>query len=373
MKPVFVILFIFILCAVIFVSHFFIYRSWLKFSLPADETLKNIAKILLIILPAAFITTSILATRYDHFTLRSIYVISSFWLGLAANLFFSFALAWFIYGLSKTFHFSLPLPLLGHAFVALGLLITITGTFNAFHPTVKKLNIGLADLPPAWQDKTVVQISDLHLGYIYGQKFARSLVSLVNQQNPDLILITGDLYDGTRGQLEKSTVELKNLRAPFGIYFVNGNHEKFLGLSTVQKLLTDTPIKTLSNELVSLNGLNLVGLEYLGEGSRAKLLEPLTAVPGFSTHQPTVLLYHEPVDIARLQASGIDLMLAGHTHRSQLFPFNFITNLLYHGFDYGFYRLGDFALYVTSGIGSWGPPVRTSARPEIVVLKLNRL
>ncbi|HOZ37041.1 MAG TPA: metallophosphoesterase [bacterium] len=373
MKPLSIVLFIFVLCLLIFGSHFFIYHSWLKFTSPVSARLRKMVAVVISLLPLLFIITSFAASRYDYWLFRFTYLVSSLWLGLAVNLFFIFLILWFLFFLSKAFSFYLPLPLAGYFFIFLSFIITIIGTFNSFYPTVRKFDLPFRSLPSSWQGKKVVYLSDLHLGYIYGPKFARSVISLINQQEPDLVLIAGDFYDGTRGQLESSTAEFKNLHARFGAYLVNGNHEKFFGLSTAQKLLADTPIKTLSNELVNLEGLDVVGLEYLGEKSQGKLLVSLNSVPGFSSSSPTILLYHEPLDIEQIKKSGVDLMLAGHTHRGQIFPFNFITDLVYRGFDYGFYQLENFSLYVTAGVGSWGPPVRTSARPEIVVFKLQAL
>ncbi len=371
MKPLFIALFLFVLCLVIFISHFFIYQSWLKFSVISHARLKLAVKIFLILLPLVFIIITILASHYDHLVLRSAYFISALWLGLSVNLFFSYLLAWFIYGLSKIFSLTLPLPIFGYFFLVLAFIMTILGTLNALHPAIRKVAVSIDNLPAAWQGQTIVQLSDVHLGYVYGPKFMQSVVEDINQLNPDLILITGDLYDGESARLAESTAYLNDLRSRYGVYFITGNHETFLGLEKTKSLLSATQVKTLSNELVSLDGLDLIGLAYLGEGSAKKLWENLQAVPDFNPDHPAILLYHEPIDIDRIKDSGIDLMLTGHTHRGQLWPFNFITELVYHGFDYGFYRLGNFSLYVSPGAGTWGPPMRTSARSEITVFQLN--
>ncbi len=241
----------------------------------------------------------------------------------------------------------------------------------------KNITVKIKNLPAAWQGKTIVQLADIHLGHVHGLTFLRDMVDKTNAQNPDLILITGDLFDGMDGDLNIFVEPLNSLRAKNSVFFVTGNHEAYVGLGRALAALHQTNIKILANEVVDVSGLQIVGLDYsllndstgfTGQSSdEGKIINSLS---GFDRNKPSLLMYHAPINIEQAVASGINFQLAGHTHHGQIWPFNFFTWLIYGQYDYGLNILGDFSIYTTNGIGTWGPPMRTGNTPEIPVFKL---
>ncbi|MFH1385682.1 MAG: metallophosphoesterase, partial [Patescibacteria group bacterium] len=251
------------------------------------------------------------------------------------------------------------------------------GFWNAQHPQVKNITIKIKNLPAAWQGKTIVQLADIHLGRVHGEKFLQNIVDQTNAQNPDLILITGDLFDGMDGGLDVFIEPLNNLRAKEGVFFVTGNHESYVGLDRALTALRQTTIKILINEIVVVDGLQIVGLDYsllsgeIGITGRSSDEEKIiNSLPGWDRDKPSILMYHAPINIGQAVATGINFQLSGHSHNGQIWPFNFFTWLIYGQYDYGLNSLGDFTIYTTNGLGTWGPPMRTGNTPEIPVFKL---
>ena len=155
----------------------------------------------------------------------------------------------------------------------------------------------------------------------------------INAQQPEMILIDGDLFDGIDGDSLDELVEpLNKLTAPQGVYFVTGNHETYLGLSRAEHVLNQTKIKILDDEIV--------------------------------------LMYHQPTNIADAKKLGIDLQLAGHTHNGQIWPIKFFVQMIFKGYEYGLHVEENYSEYTSAGLGTWGPPLRTGNRPEIVVIEL---
>lgn len=208
------------------------------------------------------------------------------------------------------------------------------------------------------------------MGHIHGMDFLANIVKQLNTINPEMVVITGDLFDGMDGKLTSLLRPLNDLTPPSGIYFVTGNHETLIGSDKVIEALQSTNITVLNNKCITLHGLQLVGIGYPPWGERTDIRTIIGSINYFDKNQPSILLYHEPKYIDQAKEMGIHLMLSGHTHKGQLFPFGFITSLVYGGHDYGLYTDGDFSQYTSSGIGTWGPPMRTGNAPEIVVITL---
>jgi hypothetical protein len=247
--------------------------------------------------------------------------------------------------------------------VALACLYSAYGVWNAYHPRVRDLTVRIKDLPPAWRGRKVAQLSDVHLGSILRAGFASRLVARVNAENPDLVAITGDLFDGADGKLEE-------LAAPLGIYFVTGNHETYLGVERAYAALRTTPVRILADEMVVIDGLQVIGVSYPERGHSRDFAQALAQIPGFDPALPSLLLYHSPTHIAEAKAAGISLQLSGHAHHGQLFPIQFISRLVYGRYYHGLHMEGDYTLYASSGAGTWGPTMRTGNRPEIAVIQL---
>jgi hypothetical protein len=363
-------LFLLIALSILFLGHYFVYVSVLHFfGIVAFEHRTALAAVLFL-LPLSFIASSFLAHWYDSLLTRVLYFCSSLWLGVGLTLLTAFGLAWAIWGVTRLLGRS-PNPVwFGLAAVGLTLLYSAYGVANAYHPRLVSFTVRIKNLPPGWQGKTLVQLSDLHLGQILGADFLSRAVAKVNAQNPAMVLITGDLFDGTDGNLEELVAPLNGLVAPQGIYFVTGNHETYLGVQRAYAALQSTPVRVLVDERVAIDGLQVIGIGYPERGHALDFAEKMAKLPGFDPALPSILLYHSPTQVAEAKAAGIDLQLSGHVHHGQIFPLQFITRLMFGEYYYGLHTEGDYTLYTTSGTGLWGPTMRTGNHPEIVVIHL---
>jgi predicted MPP superfamily phosphohydrolase len=267
--------------------------------------------------------------------------------------------------------------------------------WNASHPEIKEIDISISGLPGYWKDKKIVQLSDVHLGVINGPGFMTRVAEKVNSIEPDLVVITGDLFDGMGGGFSSFIQPLKSIKAEKGVFFVTGNHEGYLGLDKPLSTLRKTGIRILENEVAEIEGLQIVGLGF-PEFNKANGLKKIFEGPDhLDRDKPNILLYHTPTDIGEnhldmgdQQANtywnpdtglttaknmGIDLQLSGHTHAGQFFPFTWIAQRIYQEYNYGLHGDGTFQIYVSSGVGTWGPPLRLGSPSEIVLIRLKQI
>jgi predicted MPP superfamily phosphohydrolase len=222
----------------------------------------------------------------------------------------------------------------------------------------------------------IVQLSDIHIGGIIDKDFISALVQRVNKLNPDAIVITGDLVDTKLDFAKPALNELKNLKSKYGTYFIVGNHEYFHGVVPIINYVNSLGIKTLENENVyigtSNEGFNLAGV-YDRFGNRYGAFKPdLQSALKNKKDSPTILLAHQPKYIEEVaNTSELDLILCGHTHGGQIFPFNFLVKLqqpYVRGLNQ---HTNKTQVYVNKGTGFWGPPMRLGASSEITLLKLS--
>ena len=217
-------------------------------------------------------------------------------------------------------------------------------------------------------------ISDIHLGTIVGRSRLQGIVEKLEELKPDLILLAGDIVDEDLAPvIKENTGEiLRTIHAPMGVYGITGNHEYIGGAAKAVAYLQDHGITMLRDTSVVLShGITLVGREDRSSrqfgGERRKDLTAL--LEGVRKDGPIILMDHQPFDLDSVAAAGVDLQVSGHTHHGQLWPFNYITNMVYEK-SWGYLKKGETHFYVSSGVGSWGPPVRIGNRPEIVEITL---
>ncbi len=218
---------------------------------------------------------------------------------------------------------------------------------------------------------SAVQISDLHIGGLIEENVVRGIVQQINALNPDFIVLTGDIVDAEISRVSKAIEEISKLQAPLGIYFVLGNHEYFHGIEPLMKALKTLNIVVLENACVQIqkgeSRLNLAGVYDLF-GRRIGALEPNLdkALEKRNPNYPLVLLAHQPKFALEVEEShNVDLILSGHTHGGQIFPFRFLVKLE-QPYLAGLYQHSKTTqIYVNRGTGFWGPPMRILARAEI--------
>ena len=230
-------------------------------------------------------------------------------------------------------------------------------------PRVRRVEVALEALPVARY--TLVQLTDVHIGPLLGEAFARKLVAQVNALAPDLIVITGDLVDGRLAELRKHIEPLRGLRARDGVYCVTGNHEYYWDAERWLEHIRSLGIRVLRNEHVTIGGAFV--LAGVDDSTASEDLPG--AVLGRDRALPLVLLAHHPRVIERARTAGVDLQLSGHTHGGQLLPLGYLSRL-FDPLVAGLARFGATWLYVSEGTGFWGPPMRVGTTQEITELTL---
>lgn len=273
-----------------------------------------------------------------------------------------------IYGISKyIFSFSLPSAKLA----VFGLCLIITdiswGCFRAFNPVIRTETISTSKLSTGEHYK-IVLVSDIHLGKILGHAYAEQLVHNINQQQPDLVLFAGDILDERIKyvQEENSLLPFTKLQSTYGTYAALGNHDYLDDNLQWQKMLTENKIHILQNESIIFHKLKITGLTDYSQSRSSAALQKLAEN---NAAYYSIVIDHQPRRIYAATASGYDLYLAGHTHTGQLFPNRLVTKKMYP-LDYGRQEFKQLTAITSSGYGFWGPPVRTEASPEIVVIEL---
>ena len=281
-----------------------------------------------------------------------------------------FALVHFVLWLIfKLLPFTLPLDKIAMVTLVASCLTVTFGSLRAFTPVVRTEHIVTSKLP-AGTSYRLALISDVHLGRILGRSYAEKLVQRVNQLEPDAVLIAGDLIDEriTYVEEENSLAALAKLNAPKGVYLAFGNHEYIDNPSLWHKMVQANGIKVLRDASTVIDGrLKLTGLN---DYSRNRDLSSLKALAWENEKYYSILIDHQPRKMGTAAAEGYDLYLSGHTHTGQLFPNRQVTKRMYQ-LDYGRRDFGKLIAITSSGYGFWGPPVRTEAAPEIVLIELN--
>jgi hypothetical protein len=257
--------------------------------------------------------------------------------------------------------------------LAVGIALTL-GYFNARSPQLKTLRINIPKKVDSLKTLTVAVASDIHLGTIIGRERLEKIVGTINDLHPDLILLPGDIVDEDLAPVIRQNLgeTLRTLKAKYGVFAVTGNHEYIGGVEEACKYLVEHNIRLLRDEAVTIgDGIMLVGREDRSinqfAGKRRKPLSEL--VNGAADKSVVILMDHQPFGLNEAVEQGIDLQLSGHTHHGQLWPFQLITNALYE-VSWGYRRKEQTQFYVSSGAGTWGPPVRLGNTPEIIHLQI---
>ena len=307
------------------------------------------------------------------------------WMGFALILFVTLVATdavWFFLKFVPLSHLPEPQSLLQFCFGVVALSVTgILGAIALWNGLrfvkVKPLMIKLDRLPQSLDGTRIVQITDLHIGALIKGDWLQKVVNNVNALKPDLIVITGDLVDGSVEDLRAHVDPLANLEAPMGIYFITGNHEYYSGVEPWCDYIAGLGIRVLRNERVSISAgtdsisFDLAGVDdwgsshFPGEGPNLK-----KALRGRDPNKALILLAHQPAAIHEAAEQGVDLQLSGHTHGGQIWPFTYLV-YLQQPYTTGLHRYNkQTQVYISSGTGFWGPPMRLGTAAEITHITL---
>lgn len=253
------------------------------------------------------------------------------------------------------------------ALIGVGGLVNVARGFR-----VQRVRVSLARLPRSASGYSIVQLTDVHVGPTIGRDFVEAMVRQTNLLAPDMVVITGDLVDGTVEQLRALVEPLRDLRARDGVFFVTGNHEYYSGADAWIAHLGSLGIRVLRNERVSIgDAFDLAGVD---DASAHRMLaghgqDVARALEGRDPSRAVVLLAHQPKALKDAVRCDVDLQLSGHVHGGQLVPFNWLVRLD-QPIVSGLHLVERTWVYVSTGTGYWGPPMRVGSTAELTRIEL---
>ena len=320
------------------------------------------------LLALGYIPVAILGFRLQHPLLRAVAIPAAVAIGLLSFGFVAALVCWVLAGAVRTFGIPIEARSIGYAVFGLGFLASLYGLANAASIQITRYTVALPNLPGQWQGKTGVLVSDIHLGNIRGAAFARRIVARVKALQPEIVFIGGDLFDGARVDLDACVEPWGTITAPAGTFFVTGNHDEFSDSSKIMDALKKAGVHVLDNEKVTVDGLQIVGVHDGVARDDREFREILNRAQVDGNHA-SVLLNHQPSHLAIPAEAGISLQLSGHTHRGQFWPWSHLVARVYGPFAYGLNRFTTLQVITSSGVGTWGPPMRVGTRSEIVLIQ----
>lgn len=243
-------------------------------------------------------------------------------------------------------------------------------------PPVKEIEIRIKNLPPQFDGYRMIQLTDLHISRLFQAPWVEETVARANAQNADLIVITGDLIDGTLQARNLDVAPLAKLRAKDGVFTIPGNHEYYFGHDDWMRRYETLGLRTISNSHVVLSRgdaqLTLAGVNDLN-ATRFGLEGPdiAKALQGAPEQAPVILLNHQPRDAALASQAGVSLQLSGHTHGGMIAGFDRLVARFNNGFVSGLYDVAGMPLYVNNGTALWiGFALRLGVPSELTVITL---
>ena len=303
-------------------------------------------------------------------------LIGSYWLGLLMYSSVAFPILGLInFILKKASYFSNIIYTIETVLLTVVFIIfIIIGSYNANHSYVKSFDINI-DKKTLNEPLNIVMVSDIHLGNIVKNNKLKTMVTEINELNPDLVIIAGDIIDSdiTPFLNHSMSIEFSNIKSKYGTFAVLGNHDILTKEEdAIVNILKENSVTVLRDEVVLINdefyiiGRDDITVSRYSNEPRATL-EDLTK--DLDKSKPLIVIDHNPKYMDESLNANIDLQLSGHTHRGQIVPGNLVTNKMFE-VDYGYLKKDNLNVVVSSGYGTWGPPIRLGSRSEIVQINL---
>ncbi len=261
----------------------------------------------------------------------------------------------------------------GMTVLVLTLAVFVYGVWNASRIRLREMTLPLRSLT---HEVRVAHLSDLHLGHFRGERFLRDILKRIGDKDVDAVVITGDLFDGRKQVNDEVTGLFREVNVP--VFFVEGNHDLYTGIRTIKEKLRAVGVHVLEDEIVSFEGMQIAGLDYMGRGRRGpgdaarpgrRDMQEVLDRLDLDRSKPVLLLHHSPAYVDQACEAGVDLYLAGHTHGGQLFPLTVIAGMV-HTYNKGLHDHRGMWIYVSQGAGTFGPPLRVGTHSEMAVITL---
>jgi predicted MPP superfamily phosphohydrolase len=363
------------------INYYIFIRGWQ--AIPKDSPIRIYYLIIFLVLSLSYFAGRFLENRLPAGVCNIFIWVGAYWLALMVYLllgvllvdilrFFNYIIGFFPSFITRNYvkikEFTAIIIL------SVSIILVIAGRINALNPWIKTLTLKIPKKVEHQKHLNIVMASDIHLGTLIGNGRLSYLVNKINSFNPDLVLLAGDIVDEDIGQVIKLNLgeTLKTIKSKWGVYGITGNHEYIGGVEPAVNYLEKHGVIMLRDTAVKINNsFFIVGREdrsinqFAGK-RRKKLNEIMEKV---DKSYPIIMMDHQPFGLNEAVENGIDLQLSGHTHHGQLWPFNYITEMVYE-VSWGYKKKGNTHFYVSSGYGGWGPPIRLGSRTEIVNIKL---
>lgn len=353
---------------------FHIYVFWRVGTLPAVRRLIPWYMVagVAVVLWSTFLAPRFLRDSMSRSLASKIEIVGDQWLGVVFLLFCSLLVADIVTGFG--FLIRQHAPLMRTLGLTTGILLSMIAFVQGMRaPVVNGYEVTMENLPPEAEGLTIAALSDLHIGATLGKDWLESRVAQVNSMQPDAIVILGDIIEGysaVEGAPSMKSAFAK-LHAPLGIWAVLGNHDHHSGPSSTATLLQDAGIRVLRNEWTEMRpGLVIAGVDdRRGPGSGGQEDRIRQALSGRPPGTAAVFLSHRPEAVDQVADLGVELMLSGHTHGGQIWPFTYIVKTLNSLMDGRHVRDG-LTIIVSRGTGTWGPRMRLWKPGEVILITL---
>jgi len=249
--------------------------------------------------------------------------------------------------------------------------LLVVGNYKFNRIEIVNLEINVKDKPLKNRELRIVAASDIHLGVSIDKRKLQKYVRLINEQNPDIVVLVGDIIDNALAPLVRQNMDeyLRKINAPLGVFLALGNHEYIGGdIYGVIDFFQSANVQVLRDEIVLIDdSFYLVGRDDLTNRYRKPISQ---LIEGIDHSKPIILLDHQPFNLQEAEKNGIDLQISGHTHAGQFFPINLIVNRMFEN-PHGHSMRGNTHFYVSSGLAIWGPQYRIGTQSELVVITLS--
>jgi uncharacterized protein len=349
-------------------------------AIPALQHNRFTYGIIFFLVAVLFIVAKILESRHSSLISDALNILGGFWLAYMLYGFLFFLLSDIILlsqkipGIINSNNILLYRKLSFLIIVSISTLLIAGGFINAIIPVVKEYNLIVNKSAGDIKTLRIAAVSDIHLGSIIRKRSLKKLSVILKENNPDLVLLLGDIVDGEIGPVMRGDL-LQYFTCPKsidGLYAITGNHEFIGGAGRTIPYIESKGIRILKDEIVTLKG----GIQLIGRIDRDsfrfyhKQRLPLNELmKQVDTSKPVILLDHQPFHLDETAKYGIDLQLSGHTHNGQMWPLNYVTSWIYE-LSYGYLRKGTTNFIVSSGYGLWGPRVRSGSHSEVLLINI---
>ncbi|MBU3180293.1 metallophosphoesterase [Clostridium psychrophilum] len=365
------------------INYYIGLRGWQSFGIHISFLNNKVYWVIILLVATAYIISMLLASYIPSMLLNTLNIIGSYWMGIIFYLLLILPIVDLIKFLNKKIKF-IPRSLsdnpnfsfiISIVVVVLLVGVMVYGTWSGRNAKVTHYNVKIDKTAGNLKKLKVVMVSDIHLGSVVNNRRLTKMVNEINNLHPDIVLIPGDIIDSSLEPFvrEKMGDNFERIKSTYGVYACLGNHDGMRNkVEDGVKVFNAAGMPVLRDKAILINdsfyviGRDDISLEATTTVKR-KSLSDITK--DLDKSKALILMDHQPKNLDDALKQGIDLQLSGHTHRGQLFPANIVTNLIFE-LDYGYLEKGNSKYIVSSGYGTWGPPIRLGSRSEIVEINI---